>query len=400
MLVRRILVVAYYTPPLGLSGVMRVTKLCKYLPEYGWEPLVLTVRPAAYYYYDFALLDDLSRCRVFRTESLDPARLLNRLRPHRARLRPALARSLGKGPRLMNYLLFPDSKAGWYPFGSVAGRHIIDREQPAVVFATGPPFTSLLLGVRLKAHAHVPLVLDFRDPWPTGFAPPPPHQRRALRRLRRYMTDRADLVLAVNDGTARAVGGEVTVLDNGFDPDDFRVEPAELGGFSIVHVGNVWQNEAEIMAVADLVDGMPDARLYLAGRLDRETVRRLGGRASVRLLGTMSHSEVCRLMRGADVLLYSGKPHQPVGLKLYEYLGARRPIVVWGPDGDEAVRLVEDAGAGVGCRDADSFRAACEQVRREPTRFTAGSRDRFDRRWQARWLARRLESLTYARRSR
>ena len=106
------------------------------------------------------------------------------------------AQSLGAGPRLLNHFLFPDSKIGWLPFGSVAGRHIIDREKPAAIFATSPPFTALLLGVRLKAHAHAPLVLDFRDPWPTGFARPPRHQRAALRRLRRYLVEPA-LVLDV-----------------------------------------------------------------------------------------------------------------------------------------------------------------------------------------------------------
>ena len=67
---------------------------------------------------------------------------------------------IGAGPRLLNHVLFPDSKIGWLPFGSVAGRHIIDREKPAAVFASAPPFTALLLGVRLKAHAHVPPAAD------------------------------------------------------------------------------------------------------------------------------------------------------------------------------------------------------------------------------------------------
>ena len=391
---RRLLVVAYYMPPLGLSGVMRVTKLCKFLPEAGWQPLILTVKPVAYYHYDPRLLDDLKNSRIFRTESVDPNRLLNLVRSKAKRLTPALAQGLGAGPRLLNHILFPDSKIGWLPFGSVAGRHIIDREKPAAIFASAPPFTALLLGVRLKAHAHVPLAADFRDPWPTGFARPPAYQRAALRRVRRYAVDHSDLVLAVNDGTARAVGPRCEVLDNGFDPTDFEVEPAKLDEYSVVHVGNLWQNQAEVSSLVEALRQRPEARLYLAGRVDGETRRRFEHEPQVRLLGTLPHGEACALMKGADALLYIGKPGQPVGIKLYEYLGARRPIVVWGEGSNEAAGLVAEAGAGVVCGlDAAKLVEALDEMKRDPAQFARMSRDRFNRRCQARWLADRLESL-------
>lgn len=391
---RRLLVVAYYMPPLGLSGVMRVTKLCKFLPEAGWQPLILTVKPVAYYHYDPRLLDDLKASRIYRTESADPNRLFHLIRSKAKKLTPALSQRLGAGPRRLNYLLFPDSKIGWLPFGSTAGRHIVDREKPAAIFASAPPFTALLLGVRLKAHAHVPLAVDFRDPWPTGFAPPPPHQRAALRRLRRYVVDHSDLVTAVNSGTARAVGARCELLENGFDPTDFDVEPASLDGFSIVHVGNLWRNQAEFSAFVAALRARPETRLYLAGRVDNGTRRRFEHDPQVRLLGTLPHGEACALMKGAGALLYIGKPAQPVGIKLYEYLGARRPVIVWGEGSDEAAGLVTEAGAGIACGlDGGKLAAALDHMRRDPSQFAQTSRDRFNRRCQARWLADRLESL-------
>jgi hypothetical protein len=391
---RRLLVVAYYTPPLGLSGVMRVTKLCKFLPEAGWQPLILTVKPVAYYHYDPQLLEDLKAARIYRTESADPNRLLNLVRSRARKLTPALSQGLGAGPRLLNHILFPDAKIGWLPFGSVVGRHLIDREKPAAIFATAPPFTALLLGVRLKAHAHVPLATDFRDPWPTGFARPPRYQRAALRRLRRYLVGHSDLVLAVNSGTASAVDPRCEVLDNGFDPTDFEVEPARLDGLSVVHVGNLWRNQAEVASLLAALRQRPEARLYLAGRVDGETRRQFGQDPQVRLLGTLAHREACALMRGADALLYIGKPEQPVGLKLYEYLGAKRPIVLWGEDSHEAAGLVEGVGAGIACGlDARKLVESLDEMKRDPVQFARTRRDRYDRRCQARWLADRLESL-------
>jgi len=392
--VRRLLVVSYYAPPLGLSGVMRVAKLCKFLPEFGWQPLLLTVKPVAYRAYDPRLLADLGRTRVTRTESADPNRLLNLLRARRSRLVPVFAGGAGRLARALNYLAFPDAKVGWFPFGSVAGRHLVDREKPAAVFATAPPFTSLLLGVRLKAHGHVPLVLDFRDPWPTGFAMPPRWQRAPLRSLRRYLLRRADLALAVNEGTARAVGPGVEVLDNGFDPDDFRVEPRRPDGLSVVHVGNLWRNRTEVLAFADALGRVPGARLYLAGAVDGETRRRLEANPRVSLLGSVPHAEACALMKGASALLYVGKPGQAVGIKLYEYLGAGRPVLLWGGGNQEAAAIVDSLGAGADCRvNPETVEQVLADFARDPDRYTALPRDRFDRRLQARWLAARLESL-------
>uniref|UniRef100_A0A7C4GJY7 Glycosyltransferase n=1 Tax=candidate division WOR-3 bacterium TaxID=2052148 RepID=A0A7C4GJY7_UNCW3 len=354
----------------------------------------MTVKPVAYYAYDPVLNQDLRQGRVFRTESLDANRLFNLLRPKRMRQTPVLGRTASRLPRLLNHLMLPDAKAGWLPFASVAGRHIIDREHPAAILATAPPFTALLVGVRLKAHGHIPLVSDFRDPWPAGFTLPPGWQRGALRWIRSYVVRHSDLVLAVNKGTARAVGPDVHVLDNGFDPTDFEVPAARLEGLSVVHVGNLFENQARLLGFAEALQQVPRARLYLAGRVDPATEAVLRRNDRVVLSGVLPHREVCRLMKGADVLLYIGKPGQAVGIKLYEYLGARRPILVWGEPDSEAARLVMEHRAGVACMaEAGQVAEVLVRLSLSPQEFTSSSRDRFDRRVQARWLAERLEEL-------
>lgn len=373
---------------------MRVTKLCKFLPESGWRPLILTVKPVAYYAYDPELVRDLSQAKVFRTESVDANRLFNLLRPRRLRQQPALGKTAGRLPRLLNHLALPDAKVGWLPFASVSGRHIIDRERPAAILATAPPFTALLVGVRLKAHGHIPLVSDFRDPWPAGFTLPPGWQRGALRWIRSYVVRHSDMVLAVNEGTARAVGPDVHVLDNGFDPTDFAAPGLALEGLSIVHVGNLFGNQAGLLTFAEALRQVPNARLYLAGRIDSVTEQQLRRNDRVELCGVLPHAEACRLMKGAVVLLYHGKPGQPVGIKLYEYLGARRPILVWGEPDGEAAGIVMRHKAGVVCAaDARRVPDVLARLSRNPADFTVSSRDRFDRRVQARWLAERMEEL-------
>lgn len=394
-MMNRLLVVAYYTPPLGLSGVMRVTKLCKFLPEFGWEPVILTIKPVAYYAYDPALLEDLKKAKVFRTEIFDPNRLFwilgkrggggfNFIRP---------SRHIPRG------LFFPDSKIGWLPFALSRGRGLLKEFNPRAVFATAPPWTALIVGARLAQVKGVPFIADFRDPWPDGFIPPVRWQRPFLERLRCSILKRAQGIIAVNQGTAEVVlaGGmidrQVEILENGFDPDDFAVPAERLSGFSILYAGNLFENRSDLEVFLAVLNAVPDARFYIAGGVDRDSVEVLAKHPRVQMLGVLAHQRVAALMKGADVLLYIGKPGQPVGLKLYEYLGSGRPILVWGRGSREAGELVQEIGAGLVGEDADGLVRCLEEIRRTPGRFTGGNRERFNRRFQAKRLADYLERL-------
>ncbi len=98
-------------------------------------------------------------------------------------------------------------------------------------------------------------------------------------------------------------------------------------------------------------------------------------------------------MKGADALLYLGKPEQPVGLKLYEYLGVKRPVIVWGSPDDEAAQLVAEFGAGIVCQTGAELAAAVTAIRDNPAQFFTQDRQRLDRRFQAKRLAEIFQRL-------
>ncbi len=160
---RRVLVVAYYFPPMGLSGVQRISKFVKYLPDSGWQPTVLTARPAGYFAFDASLQEDAEGrgMHVERTASWDPTRLFARRRtvalPHEGRRRWLSLAS--------QTVFLPDNKAGWLRPGFRAGRRLVKRESYDLVLATAPPYTALLLAARLSRRYGLPLVADFRDDW-------------------------------------------------------------------------------------------------------------------------------------------------------------------------------------------------------------------------------------------
>lgn len=400
----RVLVIAYYTPPLGLSGVIRVTKLCKYLPDFGWEPVIITVKPVAYYGYDPELLGDLKRSLLIRTESLDVNRLLEivRLRSGgQSQMVPV--RSGSRWARLLNFMLLPDAKVGWLPFALEAGRRAITRYQPRVIFATAPPWTALLAGVRLARESGRPLVADFRDPWPAGFPEPPFYQRPLLRQILSRIVKTAAVVLVVNSGTGARLkqvlgdetelGAKLALLENGFDPEELAVAPERLDGFSLVYVGNLYENRQEVSGLVSALSWVPDLKLYLAGDVDPGSSRLLASTGQAMLMGRVSHLRAVALMKGADALLYLGKPEQSVGLKLYEYLGVKRPVIVWGSPDDEAARLVAEFRAGIVCQTGAELAAAVAAIRENPAQFTSQDRQRLDRRFQAERLAEIFERL-------
>ncbi|MEO0107655.1 MAG: glycosyltransferase [candidate division WOR-3 bacterium] len=390
---RRVLVVAYYAPPLGMSGVMRVTKLVKFLPRFGWEPVVLSVRTIAYPHYDPALLEDWPGIQIHRAHSLDPARLRYLLLRSRH-----MGRSGSGWPGwLSNVLCFPDAKAGWCPFAISLGERIIKTEQPSAIFATAPPYSALAVGLALKRLSGLPLVADFRDPWPMGFVRPPGWQLGRVARFRRSVVRMSDAVLAVNQGTASLIQADARILPNGFDPDEMAQPARKLDGFGVVYVGNLWGNEDEFCAVVRAASQFPEVRVRLVGGMSPALSRELRSMSGFEYLGQLSHRETISLMKGADLLLYLGKPGQPAGLKFYEYLGANRPVLAVSSTPSEAEELVIRHGVGLvrGC-DEEGIKDGLRMALRGEISYCPSGLEIYNREHQARQLAETLDQLTRA----
>lgn len=347
---KKVLIVTYYAPPVGMSGVMRVTKLAKFLPEFGWQPVFLTVKPISYFLYDPELLNDLTNVKIYRSESLDPARLLYFLRKNR----PIITQ--GTGPLFINYLLFPDAKVLWVPFAFSLGKKVIKQEKPTLIFATAPPYSALLVGVYLKNFAQIPLISDFRDAYPTGFTPPPLHFRYPVSALRQYILKKSDAVVAVNQGTAMSLEKKALVIENGYDPDEFNARCAMPNAVALTnsaqctvfYAGTLWENENALFTFLAAVKDLKNLRVLIAGRASIDCQNQLKAFAPVaNYMGILSHQTVISLMKNADILLYLAKPNQPAGIKLYEYFGAGKPILAVCEGCNEATRLIENHNAGL-----------------------------------------------------
>jgi len=356
---RKVLVVAYYFPPFGGGGVQRTAKFAKYLPEFGWCPVVLTVDERHVGLRDSSLEEEgAPHIPVYRTS--------------------ALLFPLGFPWRLRNFigrwLLLVDQQVGWLPFAVRHGLEIVRREGVEAIYTTSAPYTAHLIGLQLKKRTGLPWVADFRDPWVGNFSsrfPTSLHERIA-RWLERQVVGAADRLIVVSEPMRRALltrhphlgFDEVQVLTNGYDPTDFEgVEPfgQDDDRLVILYSGSFYGERQTpfyfLQAIQRALDKgqipCQEIRVLFVGSMNpafQRQIEELHLSDVVTILGYVTHRQSVGYLLGADVLLLiigSGPGSEAVFTgKIFEYLAAGKPILALVPPG-VAADLVREAQAGV-----------------------------------------------------
>lgn len=367
----RVLIFAYYFPPLGMGGTQRIAKLVKYLPENGWLPTVITVKDIAYYAQDESLLRDVSSARVIRTGSLEPQRLASILfsvlkKP------PASTSVFTPGQRglvrwiqkLLNWIFIPDPKLLWLPFALLRCLLLLRTERFDAILTTSPPHSLHFIGWMLKKMSHLPWVADFRDGWSLGeFQPEPSRYHRWLnRRLEAFVVGYADAVVTVSAGLSRRFARlrpgrrQTQTITNGFDPDDLtQAVPAPAKKqFRICHCGalSAINDPAPFLyALQALLEEKPSFRsnievLFIGSILKPSApnlVKSLALAQNVKLLGNLPHPVALGYTLSADLLLLIiSEPASSAFIpgKVFEYLAAQKSILALISEGETA-RLLQ-----------------------------------------------------------
>ena len=360
--VKNVLIVAYLFPPTSTigGGVVRALKFTKYLPQYGWRPVVLTVRDS-FLRQDTSTLSDIpAEATVIRTLQADPRYLTRR----------SWTDPLGRGGaraakwrRRLSNCCIPDPQVGWLPFAVAEALKAISRERIDAVFTTAPPFTDHVIGLALRRLTGLPWVADFRDPW-VAAGRHAANTRRA--RLQGWLEERVlracDAWTTVTDayrdvicGGDQEIGAKGRVIPNGFDWEDFpqTERPAPTAAVRLAYAGTLYPQRASL-ALFDAIQRMreqgDDVRL-LVGQMAPEiresrTVQRLIAQGAVEERGSLPYREALRHLTTLDAFVVTVDRTHPgmVPGKLYEYLAAGRPVLLLGPRDGAAARLLEMFG--------------------------------------------------------
>ncbi len=308
--------VLYFFPPLGGISMSRNVRNVQYLPDYGWTPVVLTPRDAAYHLRDAGSLDMIAPdTRVIRVASLEAGHVrsfvvdllgaLSRLRRRGDPQGRSNAEALGSATqargasdasgrleRVRRLVFFPDDQIGWLPFAVVAAIRAHRHAPFDAIYSTSSPVTSHLVAGILKRWTGLPWVAEFRDPWlGNALARPLPWLHRRLQvKLERWIVRSADRVVGLSPGItnlyrSRYPGApEMVTITSGYDRGEAR-RPASRdrvdGRFRIVYTGTL--------------DRPDELRTFLEG-LDALVARRpdVGERITVDFFGAVSES--CQLV--------------------------------------------------------------------------------------------------------
>jgi len=438
---KKVLIITPAFPPAIGSAVRRIVGFVKYLPELGWDPYVLTPLPGPYRAPGSKAgpVANLPSHRIIRTPFFDIRFAGRKLLSGATKKKISQSASMPElsnitAPRLGNlvwalantFVFVPDPDIGWFPFGVRAGLSAIKRNNIDVILSSAPPFTTHLIALRLNRLTGKPWVADFRDPWSQSpylaEAPLWAIRRPVDRFLERRVMKNADAIIGVSRSMVetfaqlkvKGIERKLHAITNGFDPDDFAMEPPNPSGtFTIAYTGS-FIGEARspvpfLTALADLIENgsLPRdrVRVRIIERYSQQTdrlARKYGLSDVVTVQVGLSHSETVREQMSASVLLFIVRGDSS-GLgeytgKLFEYLGARRTILALAPKQGVAAQLIREADAGtvVDPANRQEIKDAILNYYREHDRtgsIAYHGRDNVIRRFQRPTLTRQLAAI-------
>ncbi|REJ80071.1 MAG: hypothetical protein DWQ44_08870 [Bacteroidetes bacterium] len=372
---KRALILSYYFPPSGGSGVQRWMFFSRYLNEFGIEPVVVTVKPeeASYKFLDNTLLDKVSHVKVKRTSTMEPLGLYAKIRGGEksehipqgfaGESNPTFFQKLSR--MIRGNVFLPDARKGWNLYAIAEARKIISTSKVDVIISTGPPHSTHLAGMKLKAEFRLPWIADFRDPWTEVYYNKMLYRsswaNERDRKMEKEVLEKCDVVLTVGPGMASSLEsklpfemrGKVKYIYNGYDEEVFTgiQKLHHPDKFVICHTGILSENQpidAFLDSMHALLEKIPALRsqvqMQFVGKVSPsilEKAEKVFGQDHLQVTGYVPHSLAVQYMMNADLLLNSFAETADASVlvsgKLMEYLASGNPMLGLGdPNGDAA----------------------------------------------------------------
>ena len=379
---KKVLIVTYYWPPAGGPGVQRVLKFAKYLPEFGWDPIILTVQNGEYPAIDESLAKDIPEgCKVYKTKALEPSLFYRKFTGMKSDEKIPVANLAQKNvswkKKLSNWirlnLFVPDAKIGWIPYAVAQGKKIIREEQPDIIFSSSPPPTVHLIANKLSKWSGLKWVADFRDPW-TEIHYYKTTKRSRLTRLidatfERKCLDNSNAVTCVSNMDIE-LDYKLKVKDknkfyfvpNGYDESDFEhFNPVFLKDkIVIAHSGSVGiERSPEVIfkIVRRLTDesliNERNFELLVIGKIEPAIVSLIESykiEKYVSIIPYMPHKASIKAISHSNLLLLlitkSENNKRILPGKTFEYIRMKKPIIALGPVGGEVSKILSGTKTG------------------------------------------------------
>ena len=380
---KKVLIITYYWPPSGGAGVQRWLKFVKYLPKFGWEPIVYTVDNGEYPVIDHSLLNDISKdLTVLKTPIWEPYGFYKKLTGRKKEEKinsgflsetknSKFTEELSKWIR--GNLFIPDARKFWIKPSVKFLSQFIENNSIDVIVSSGPPHTTHLIAKKINNRFSIPWVADFRDPWTNiDFYKELNLTRWAdtkHKKLEQEVLKKSDLVLTIGSQLKKELidlgARNVEVIENGYDQDDFNDQNVvDLdSSFTIAHIGSFTPSRNHQVlwkAIEQLCNENSnfknDFKLKLIGKVDHsvtESLKKSNLIENVISMGYVSHGKVIEEQLKSKVLLLmvNNTPNAKgiITGKVFEYIASGRPILVIGPKDGDLSEIITKTNSGIVC---------------------------------------------------
>jgi len=379
---KRVLIITYYWPPSGGSGVQRWLKFVKYLVRAGWEPYVFTPDNPSYTIQDHSLLKDIpDSVEVVKFPIWEPYQLFHKASAIFGDKNIQQTDFISTGKKsffksvsgwIRGNFFIPDARIFWVKPSVEYLTDFINRNEIERIITTGPPHSVHLIGLRLKKrNPLLKWVADFRDPWSewdlldtlslTSLA------RKRHRDLERQVLTLANRIITIAPFHVSRLevlsGRNIDLITNGFDEDDFRgIVSVKTEKFTIRHVGVVdeLRDPRPVMEVIKLVcqadpEFATQVKIEFIGKVNSAFKSYVQSDQHLlpitRFVDQLAHDKLLTLYSSTDLqlLVLAHTAIAPGNLpgKFFEYLATGKPILGIGPVKGDASQILQEISAGV-----------------------------------------------------
>ncbi len=365
---KKVLIITYYWPPSGGAGVQRWVKFVKYFNKYNIKPYIISVDPtiASYPLTDNTLHNDVPKeTNVYLTKTFEPYTYYKKINnkkeiPYAGFANEGNPNIVQKTARFIRGNFFiPDARKGWNKFAYSKALDIIKKEKIDTVITTSPPHSTQLVGLKLKKELNIKWIADLRDPWTDiYYYKSMLHTKWAKRKDQAYekrVLENSDQIVVVSNSIKELLAtksnnvssSKINIIPNGYDEDDFRINKKENNNnFTISYTGTITKDYPTDNLIKAL--NANSIKINFTGKADVFTKKVFNEIANFNK--HVTHKEIIEVLIKSDLLiLIIPKIEKNKGIltgKLFEYLGARKPILCIGPINGDAAKIIEECKAG------------------------------------------------------
>lgn len=372
---KKVLFISYYWPPAGGATTTRLLKFYKYLPEFGWEPIVLTVENGDFPFVDPETLKDVRPdTLIYKAPNISLHRIFAKMAKNSKDMFVpfAFTEKNSKGiknrlSRWVKYNAIPDTRFLWKKFALKKGLQIIREHDINLIFSSSPPQTNHRIATELSRLTGIPCVGDMRDPWTDVYWLQTHSQRwkwihkRDQRIEKRTLSAMAAITTigpSLVDLFQKKVSVPVYLIHNGYEPVDIDIPLCKNSKWTITYAGSI-SIEQDIDAFCKAVEILiqnEDIRHNISIRFIgnfpefvKQKLRLYSFFEIIDFLPYIPADQVRQHLVSSDLLLlfiHVTPEGGVINFKMYDYLAARKPILAYGPTWGDAAQILHRARAG------------------------------------------------------